>query len=96
LAKKSSENPKKKKAADKEMDAEIRAAMDQPWLQMRSGLIIITLLSLAMVIFIAWQYWLSLAWWKAIGLGLLFGGAIWLIFFAGVWFNHFIRRGRKP
>jgi hypothetical protein len=96
LSKKSSANPKQKKVADKKTDEEIRAAMNQPWLQMRSGLIIITLLSLAMVIFIAWQYWLSLVWWKAIGLGLLFGGAIWLIFIAGVWFNHFMRRGRKP
>jgi hypothetical protein len=95
LAKKSSENPKKKKAADKEMDAEIRAAMNQPWLQMRTGLIVMTIASLGITVFIAWQLVPSEGFWKGVGWGLVFGGAMWLIFIAGVWFNHWVRRGQK-
>lgn len=83
---------KQKKAADRQMEAEIRQAMNQPWIQMKTALVVITITSLAMAGFTAWQYWYSLVWWKAIGLGLIFGAAIWGIFFGMMWINRTIRR----
>lgn len=92
MAKKTTKN---KKGKDEQVEAEIRAAMNQPWLSMRSGFILITLTSILMAVFTAWQVWPSMEWWKAIGWGLIFGGAIWLVFFGGILFNRFMRRGSK-
>jgi len=86
---------KKNKVKDEQLDAEIRTAMNQPWIPMRSGYILITITSILMAIFTTWQIWPSMEWWKAIGWGLIFGGAIWLIFFGGILFNRFMRRGSK-
>jgi len=92
LPKKSSQ---KKKITDAEMDAEIRAAMNQPWLSMRTGLIVMAFASIGITIFIAWQLVPSEGFWKAVGWGLVFGVAMWAIFAAGLWFQRFMRRGQK-
>lgn len=88
-------NTSDKKDKDAKMDAEIRAAMNQPWIKMRSGMIMIAIVSIFMAVFTAWQLWPSMEWWRAIGWGLIFGGAIWLIFFGGILLNRFLRRGSK-
>jgi hypothetical protein len=92
LAKKSKTLSKEEEAAQ---DAEIRAAMNQPWIQMRSGLKIMAVASLFITVFIAWQLVPSEGFLKGVGWGIVFGLSMWLIFFAGVWFNHWIRRGKK-
>lgn len=92
MAKKSKQDPKLK---DSEMEAEIRRAMNEPWLQMRTGLIVMAMASIGITIFIAWNLAPSEGVWKAIGWGLVFGISMWLIFAAGVWFNRWIRRGQK-
>lgn len=92
MAKKSKTLSKEEQAAQ---DAEIRAAMNQPWIQMRSGLKIMTVASLFITVFIAWQLVPSEGFLKGVGWGIVFGLSMWLIFFAGVWFNHWMRRGNK-
>ncbi len=92
LAKKS---PPKSELSKKEMDAEIRAAMNQPWLQMKSGLIVMGIASVIFAGFVAWQLAPSEGWLKAIGWGLIFGAAMWAIFIGGLWFQRWIRRGQK-
>lgn len=84
-----------KKAKDQQIDDEIKAAMNQPWLQMRTGLIVMTLGSIIFAIFITWQLQPTEGWLRAIGWGLLFGGAMWAIFFVGLWFQRFVRREKK-
>ena len=92
MAKKSKQNPK---VTDSEMEAELRKAMNEPWLKMRTGLTIMAIASLFITVFIAWQLVPSEGFLKGVGWGLVFGVSMWLIFFAGVWFNHWMRRGQK-
>jgi succinate dehydrogenase hydrophobic anchor subunit len=92
LAKKKSQT---QTAKDKQTDAEIRAAMTQPWLRMRTAIILIAITSIALGVFMAWQVAPSVGWLEAIGWGVLFGGAIWAIFYGGLWFNRFVQRGNK-
>lgn len=93
MAKKKSQKSDKNK--DARTDEEIRAAMNQPWLQMRTGIIIMGLGSLVLALFTAWQLAPSEGWLKAIGWGLFFGAAMWAIFLVGLWFNRFVRRDKK-
>jgi hypothetical protein len=92
LAKKSKQNNKKSNA---EMDAEIRAAMNQPWIGMRTGLIVMGVASIGIAIFIAWQLVPSEGFWKGVGWGVVFGVAMWAIFAAGLLFNRWLRRGQN-
>lgn len=78
-----------------EMDAEIRASMNQPWLKMRTGLIVMGIASLLFTVFVTWQLQPSEGFWKALGWGLIFGAAMWVIFAIGLWFQRWIRRGQK-
>jgi hypothetical protein len=66
--------------------------VSQNWLSMRSGLIIMTLVSLAFTGFVAWNYYQSAGIFKAILIGLMFGGILWAIFVGNLYFNRFIRR----
>ena len=92
MSKKSAQN---KKATNAEMDAEIRAAMNQPWMQMRTGLIVMAVASIAFAVFITWQLVPSEGFWKALGWGLILGAAMWVIFAVGLWFQRWVRRGQK-
>ncbi len=92
MAKKSAQ---KKKTTDAELDAEIRAAMNQPWMQMRTGLIVMAVASIVFAIFITWQLEPSEGLWGALGWGLILGAAMWVIFAVGLWFQRWIRRGQK-
>lgn len=92
MAKKKSQSQKEK---DQRTDAEIRAAMTEPWMRMRTGIIVIAITSVALGIFMAWQVAPSVGWLEAIGWGVLFGGAIWVIFYGGMLFNRFVQRGNK-
>ena len=64
-----------------------------PWIQMRTGLIVITIVSIGMAVF------MGLPAYQAMGLegilwGLGFGVAIWVIFFGALLFNRFFRGNR--
>lgn len=68
------------------------SALNQPWISMRTGIIVIAVASLAMAVLTAWQVIPSQGWLKGILWGLLFGGLIWAIFFGNVLINKFLRR----
>ena len=89
MTKKSTNGSKVEK--DKESNS-APLAMNQSWLSMRNGLIIMTLVSLAFSGFVAWNYYESAGIYKAILIGLMFGGILWAIFIANLYFNRFIRR----
>jgi hypothetical protein len=67
-------------------------SLNQPWISMRSGLIINAFASLAMAILTAWQVTPSRGWVEGILWGLLFGALIWAIFFGNILINKFLRR----
>jgi len=68
--------------------------LSQPWISMRSGLVIITITSLVMAVLTAWQVIPQRGWLEGILWGLLFGGFIWAIFFGNILINKVLRRGR--
>lgn len=65
----------------------------QPWLSMRTGIIVMAIVSLGMAALTAYNAIPSLGFWEGILWGLLFGGSLWLIFLIAFLFHRFMRRG---
>ena len=63
------------------------SSLNQPWISMRSGIIIIAIASVAMAVLTAWQVIPSQGWLEGILWGLLFGGLVWAIFFGNILIN---------
>ena len=83
---------KKKKNKQKSKEQNIEKTLNQPWIPMRTGLIIIAITSVGMAILTAWQVIPSKGWLEGILWGLLFGALIWAIFFGNILINRFLRR----
>jgi hypothetical protein len=64
----------------------------QPWISMRSGLIAMSITSVALAVLIAWQVIPSRGWVEGILWGLLFGALIWAIFFGNILINRFLKK----
>lgn len=64
----------------------------QPWISMRSGLIIMAITSVALAVLTAWQVIPSRGWVEGILWGLLFGALIWAIFFGNILINRFLKK----
>lgn len=67
-------------------------SLNQPWISMRKGVIVIAITSLAMAVLTAWQVAPSRGWLEGILWGLLFGAFIWAIFFGNILINRFLRK----
>jgi hypothetical protein len=76
----------------KSEDQEIKKALNQPWISMRKGMIVIAITSVAMAVLTASQVIPSRGWLEGILWGLLFGAFIWAIFFGNILINRFLRR----
>jgi len=83
---------KKKKNKPKPEGQKIEKSLNQPWITMRKGLIIMAITSVAMAVLTAWQVIPSRGWLEGILWGLLFGALIWAIFFGNILLNRFLRR----
>jgi hypothetical protein len=70
-----------------------KVPLNKPWIPMRTGLIIITITSIAMAVLTAYQAIPVKGTLEGILYGLLFGGLIWIIFLGMILFNRWIRRG---
>lgn len=93
MANKSQKRKKKQTKKDSAaQDAEIRKAMDEPWLEQKSGIMMIGLLSVGFAIFMIWQLIPSEGWISAILWGLGSAAAIWIIFLLAFGFNKLVRR----
>jgi hypothetical protein len=81
----------KKKKKNKEQ--EMLESMSKPWIQKRTGFIAITVLSIALMIFISVQLIIQNPeeWPKAILWGFLFGASVWVVFFGFNWFHSLFR-----
>lgn len=78
----------KKKKAQKQEEIDL----NQPWISMRKGLIVIAITSIGMAILTAWQAIPSKGWLEGILWGLLFGALIWAVFFGNIFINKLLRR----
>lgn len=73
-------------------EEKLKDPMTQPWISMRSGVIIVAFASIAMAVLTAWQVIPSRGWLEGILWGLLFGALLWAIFFGNILINRFLRR----
>ena len=63
-----------------------------PWIEMRTGFIIVGITSLALGALSAWEAIPVKGVWGGIGYGLLFAVMLWGVFFVMMMFNRFLRR----
>ena len=67
-----------------------------PWIKMRTGLVVITIVSIGMAVFMGWPVYQAT---DSLAEGLLwgfgFGIAIWAIFFGAVYLNRLFRGNRE-
>jgi hypothetical protein len=86
-------NKNKTKKTPKEKEEEFSISqLTQPWASLRGGMIIMTIVSLALAVLIAWQVIPYNGWLEGIGWGLLFGAMIWAIFFGNLWISKKLRK----
>jgi hypothetical protein len=64
----------------------------EPWITMRSGLIIITITSLGMAVLTAIQAVPAKGWLEGLLWSVGFGASIWVIFFGMIFINRFFKR----
>lgn len=67
---------------------------EDPWLSMRTGIIVISLVSTGMAVFTAWSIIPALGWREGILWGLGAGVAVWGVFMIALLFNWFVRGKR--
>lgn len=62
------------------------------WIKMRTGILLISVLSLAMAVLTAWQAVPLKGWLEGILWGVFFGGSIWVIFLVFLLYGRLFRR----
>lgn len=66
--------------------------MRKPWIQKKTGFLIITVISIAIMILVAVQIIMGSGdWGQGILWGFLFGGSIWFVFVGMNWFHSLFR-----
>jgi hypothetical protein len=84
------------KAKDKKLQAASDPMVMKPWIAMRTGVIVIAIVSIGLSMNTGYQAYLqgrSIP--DAIMLGFLFGGSIWMVFLAAFLFHRLVRRNRE-
>jgi uncharacterized membrane protein len=64
----------------------------KPWISMRNGIIIISVVSIGMTVLTAIQAIPIKGWVEGILWGVMFGAFIWALFFGMIYINRFLRR----
>lgn len=86
---------KKSKAQQEQEAREFQTELSKSWLSMRTGIIIMVIVSIAFAGFVAWNYVKSAGLFKAIMIGLMFAGILWAIFIGNFYLNRFLRRKKS-
>ena len=84
---------KKRKPAKSKQEPEVELPIGQPWIDRLSGMRVMTLVSLALAVFVGWQLYPTEGA-KAILWGFGFGAGIWLVFALSLAFNVWMRGKR--
>jgi hypothetical protein len=85
----------KGKQKSKKERQELQLPAPQPWISMRSGVIIIAITSVAMAALMAYEAIPVRGTVNGILLGLAYGVLIWIIYFGNILLNRFLRRRRR-
>ncbi len=67
---------------------------EDPWISMRTGIIVISLISIGMAVLTAWSIIPALGWREGLLWGLGSGAAIWGVFMIALLFNWYVRGKR--
>lgn len=86
---------KMKKIPRSEKKAQARQNQSSVWISMRTGLIIVTVISIGMAVLTAVTTIPAIGWAEGLLWSLGFGGAVWLVFAGYFYFNRFVRGGKK-
>jgi len=86
---------KMKKIPMSEKKEKSRQKQNDAWISMRTGLIVITIVSIGMVVLTGWMTIPALGWFEGLLWSLGFGIAIWLVFYGYVYFNRWVRAKRE-
>jgi uncharacterized membrane protein len=84
-----SKDKQKNKKKQSNQKSELRA---EPWISMRSGIIIIAITSLGMTVLTAFQAVPILGWVEGLLWSVLFGALVWIVFLGMNFINRFLRR----
>ena len=69
-----------------------KKSLSDPWISMRSGLIVMGIVSIGLAAWTAYQVSGSRPVMESILWGAVFGGSLWLVFFGFILFNRWLRR----
>jgi hypothetical protein len=82
-----------KKNEKKDLEEKQPAKAESGWISMRSGLTLISLISILLAIFTSLRAIPIKGVVEGILWGIIFGGSIWVIFFGALYLNRLMRRG---
>jgi hypothetical protein len=83
---------KKSSGKEKEQSTKLSSQPTGAWIQMKTGLILISILSIGMAVLTAWQSIPVKGWFEGILWGVIFGGSIWIIFLGFLFYGRLFRK----
>lgn len=84
----------RKKSEARAADTQLEDDLFRPWIKMRTGIILMTVVSIALGIWTAYQVSATEPLLNSIMWGAIFGGSTWIVFLGFMLFNRTIRRKR--
>lgn len=84
-------NKKQSKKKNKEEPKKIPPEINEPWIARRTGILIITVMSLGFTVFVSWQLYPAEGF-KGILWGAGIGLSLWVVFLLSLGFNKLVRR----
>ena len=93
---KAAENTKKQSAEVESKPADIFRSLREPWIQKRSAMIALTLVSIALMGLVAWNIIKGSGdWGQGLLWGFVFGASIWLVYFGMTLFHSLFNSKKK-
>jgi uncharacterized membrane-anchored protein len=83
------------KAAKKEKKVQNQQNQSDAWISMRTGLIVVTVISIGLTILIARTTVPAIGWGEGLLWAIGFGAGVWLVFIGYYLFSRFLRRKRS-
>lgn len=75
---------------------DILNSLREPWIQKRSAMITMTVVSVALMALVAWNLIKGSGnWGQGLLWGFIFGGSVWLVFFGMTWFHSLFNKKKK-
>lgn len=87
-----SKQSKKSSEKEKPKGTDLSSQPAGAWMSMRTGLILITIVSVGMVVLTAIQSVPAVGWLEGILWGVLFGGSLWIIFLGFLLYGRLFRK----